>query len=109
MRRSPIYFSAIVVALVTAVALLRLGELLTLGPLSSQATHDSSDSALVGSFYDAVNTTLAGGQPADLDHLLAVDFVEHGGPPGQPATRKGFGRHLLALHATYSTLRLSVH
>ena len=109
MRRSPIYFSAIVVALVTAVALLRLGELLTLEPISSQVTHGSRDSALVRSFYDAVNATLDRGQPADLDQLMAVDFVAHGAQSGQPVTRDGFGRHLLAVHAMYPTLRLSVH
>lgn len=106
MRRSPISLCALVLALVTAVALLRLGEFLSVAPLRGEIAPDGN-AALVRRFYDAVNTTLATGQTADLERVLAIALVVHGGPLGRPPTRDGFVQHLLSLHVAYPTMWLS--
>jgi mannose-6-phosphate isomerase-like protein (cupin superfamily)/predicted ester cyclase len=94
-------------ALVTAIAFLRLAELLAAEPLRSRIAPSSGNSALVRGFYDAVNATIATGRHSDLDRLLAADFVEHGGPPGLLPTRAGLAQRLVTLHAIYPTLRLA--
>jgi quercetin dioxygenase-like cupin family protein/predicted ester cyclase len=95
-------------ALVTAVALLRLGALLTTAPTIDHT--DRGDGAanvvLVRDFYDAVNAALRGGPLTDLERRLAAGFVAHGGPPGLPPARAGFVRHVRALRATFPEMPL---
>ena len=106
MGRPPIYPFALVLGLVTAIALLRFAELLAAGPSAGEVAPGDGDAALVRGFYDAVNATLETGQSTEFDRLLAADFVVHGGPVGRPPTDTGFVRHLVSLHAVYPTMRL---
>jgi predicted ester cyclase len=106
-RRSPVLLAA-VLALATGLVVYQLGALLT--EASPTPAHEAADAGpeehLVGTFYDAVDEAIRSGQSADLDRLLAPDFVDHGGPPDLPPTAAGFRQHLRALAVTFPALRL---
>lgn len=114
MRRSVPLLLTCLLGLVTAVALLAAGRLLTT-PASEAALESApgdaaaaANTALVRRFYAAVNQTLETGDPALLDRLVAAEFAEHAALPGLPPTRAGLARYLVGLGATFPTMRLSV-
>ena len=111
-HRSPLLLLACVLALSTGIALLRLSELAAnprpgLAPVSGGAT-DTAALVLVRRFYDAVNGTLRTGDPSPLSGLVAADLVEHPARLGETPGRAGLALHLVALHAAFPTLRLSL-
>jgi predicted ester cyclase len=88
--------------------LLRLSCLVTASPPGADAAA-AGNVARVRGFYDAVNATLRTGQSADLERLLAADFLARGGPSGLAPTRAGFIARLLALRATFPAIQLEAH
>src|SRR5919206_4267960 len=97
----------VALALATAVALLQAGSVLTERrvPADVGAEHNATS---VRVFYDALNAALRSGDPTPLEALIAPTFVEHRSPSSPPLNREVFERDVVALHATYCDLTLSV-
>lgn len=112
MRRQVLLMTCLL-SLITSVALLAAGALVAAptrvtGPHSAPSDAAELNAALVRRFYDAVNATLATGDPAPLSALVAADFADRAAPPGQAPTRDGLLHNLRGLRATFPTLWLVV-
>jgi predicted ester cyclase len=107
---SPVLLLSCLLALATGLALLAFGQLLV--PSSPGATAPNpeavADAATVRRLYAAVDDALGTGNLAPLDAVIAQSFVDHAALPGRPTNRTGFEQGLVALHAVYPTLRLTV-
>jgi predicted ester cyclase len=113
MRRSTLLLLTCLLAAITGVALLGAGALVAVpagetGSLAAPSGNGSADPDLVGNFYEAVNATVATGDPASLVDLLAADFADRAAHPGYAPTHAGLVEHLLALRATFPTMWLTV-
>jgi predicted SnoaL-like aldol condensation-catalyzing enzyme len=69
-----------------------------------RAVRDGAD--VVQQFYAAVNETIATGNPADLQRVVAPHFVEENPLPGVEPGRTGLEDYLIALHDFVPGLRL---
>lgn len=107
MRRFPVPLLVCLLALFTAVALLRTEAVLTVPApaLAPDRAEDHKD--VVRRFYNAVNAALATGDLAPLKAVVAPDFVAHAPRPGLPPNRAGLERELTALHGASPDLRLT--
>lgn len=77
-------------------------------PTEAEATRDATNRALASAFYDAVNTTIAGGDPAPLKALLGPGYVEHGVARDAETDGNHLVRRLLAIHTAAPDVRLGV-
>ena len=114
MRRSAPLLLTSVLALVTGVALLAAGHLMTT-PASEAAEGSglepdiaAANTALVRRFYDAVNQTLRTGDAGLLDEAVSPDLVDHMALPGLPGNRAGLAGYLVSLSGAFPAMRLTV-
>jgi quercetin dioxygenase-like cupin family protein len=111
-RPAPLLLTCLL-ALATGVALLGASVMVAVpaGEVAAlPAGHSAAEAntTLVRAWYDAINATERSGQPADLERLLAVELVAHGGPPSLAPNRDGLVQRVLVLRATFPTMRLGV-
>lgn len=95
-----------VLALVTAVALLRASALVAQAPRRDQPARATE--AAVRGFYDAVNQILRTGDLAALDAAVAPDLVVHAPQTGGTTDRDGLARRLVAARAVFPDASLVV-
>jgi hypothetical protein len=97
----------IVLGLATA-ATLTVSAMALTTPSSIATTAANDRGGIVRGFYAAVNEAIATGETADLESVLAPDFVDRDPPPGTRADRAGFLRSVASLHQAAPSLHLEV-
>lgn len=105
MRRSSIPLFAVVLAVVTAIALLRAAQAITAGIPDGDSL--ATNRTLAYRFYEGVNDALRTGDATHVSTLVTDDYTEPdqlGGQPGPAALR----RRLTALHTSHPDLELVV-
>lgn len=108
MPRACLILATMVLATLTAVALLAAGE--TLRPSGPSASGDrvAESRAAILAYYDAVNGVLASGDPAPLAAVLAWDYAEPDVAGMFPSGSEALIEKLGSLRATAPGLRLDV-
>ncbi|MGH2561169.1 MAG: nuclear transport factor 2 family protein [Thermomicrobiales bacterium] len=98
MRRRPaLCLLTSALAMVTAAVL--IGSALTIAA-PRVANLSTANDAVVHAFYEALNTTIRTGDAADLNAVVAADFISHDALPGVTPDRAGLERYLATVHAT---------
>lgn len=113
MRRSVPLLLTCLLCLTTGIALLCASAIVAMptreaGSFGAPDPAAAANTALVQRFYDAVNTTIATGDPEPLAALVAPDFADRDSPSGVPPTGAGFMEHVVGLGRIFPTLHLQV-
>jgi predicted SnoaL-like aldol condensation-catalyzing enzyme len=104
MRRSVLLPLSFGLAVLTGIALLGIANTVTNG--AAIPNRDSANVAIARRFYDATNTLLQTGRAAELEGVLASDFVDHVERVDFAPTGQGLVRYLEGLRASFPALRL---
>ncbi|MGH2532826.1 MAG: ester cyclase [Thermomicrobiales bacterium] len=98
MRRRPVIcLLTSILALLTAAAL--IGSALTVAA-PRVADLSPANGEVVHAFYTALNTAIRTGDAAELNVVVAADFVSHDALPGVTPDRAGLERYLTVVHVT---------
>lgn len=93
-----------VILVTTAIAMLVSSVLLPMPDPADASVQGGTE--VVQRFYAAVNETIATGDPADLQMVVAPHFIEENPLPGVEPGRTGLENSLIALHGSVPGLRL---
>lgn len=106
MRRRPFLVPTLILAAVTAAALLLAAVVLPSPGVASDP--DLANAALVRRYYRAMNDVFRAGDIGAFDNLMAADVVVSDVAPGAERGRLGLARRLLALRVAQPNLRVAL-
>lgn len=113
MRRSVPLLLTCLLCLTTGIALLGASAIVAmptreLGSFGAPDPVAEANAALVRRFYDAINTSVATGDPTPLVAFVAPDFADRAPPAGIAPTGGGFMKHVVGLGRIFPTMHLQV-